>query len=53
MVDGRLKNFFKETVLLEQAFVKDDKQTIAQLAASKNMKILGYTHWELGSKHAD
>ncbi len=53
MVDGRLKNFFKETVLLEQLFVKDDKQTIAQLAASKNMKILGYTHWELGSKHAD
>ena len=31
IVEGRLGGWFKERVLLEQAFVKDDKQTIAQL----------------------
>ncbi|MEO6987975.1 MAG: translation elongation factor Ts [Aquihabitans sp.] len=31
IVEGRLGGWFKERVLLEQPFVKDDKQTIAQL----------------------
>jgi elongation factor Ts len=31
IVEGRLNGFFKETCLLEQAFVKDQKRTIAQL----------------------
>jgi elongation factor Ts len=31
IVEGRLNAWFKERVLLEQPFVRDDKQTIAQL----------------------
>jgi elongation factor Ts len=31
IVDGRLNAWFKDHVLLEQPFVRDDKQTIAQL----------------------
>ena len=31
IVEGRLAGWFKDRVLLEQAFVKDDKQTIKQL----------------------
>lgn len=31
IVDGRLKAFFKEKVLLNQPFVKDDKRTVADL----------------------
>ena len=31
MVDGRLRKFFTETVLLEQEFVLDEELTIAQL----------------------
>ena len=31
IVEGRLTGWFKERVLLEQAYVKDDKATIAQL----------------------
>lgn len=31
IVDGRLTGWFKERVLLEQNYVKDEKQTIAQL----------------------
>ena len=28
IVDGRLNGFFKEVVLVEQGYVRDDKQTI-------------------------
>ena len=31
IVDGRLNGWLKERVLLEQAYVKDEKQTIGQL----------------------
>ena len=48
MVDGRLRNFFAERVLLEQPFVKDDKQTISAFAAANGMKVRSFVHWELG-----
>ncbi len=48
MVEGRLRNFFAERVLLEQPFVKDDSQSVSQFAASHGMKINQYVHWELG-----
>jgi elongation factor Ts len=35
-------------VLLEQPFVKDDKQTVGQFAKSKGMNIKQYVHWVLG-----
>jgi len=31
IVEGRLKKFFEERVLLEQKFVKDDKRTVGEL----------------------
>src|SRR5918997_3648720 len=31
IVEGRLKAFYKEQVLLDQPFVKDDKRTVAEL----------------------
>jgi elongation factor Ts len=34
IVEGRLAGFFKEICLLEQAYAKDEKQTIAQLLGS-------------------
>jgi elongation factor Ts len=48
MVEGRLRNFFAEKVLLEQPFIKDDKQTVGKYAASNGTKVLRYTHWQLG-----
>jgi elongation factor Ts len=48
MVEGRLRSFYAETVLLEQAYVKDDKQTVGKFAAGQQMKILRFVHWELG-----
>ncbi len=37
IVEGRLTGWFKERVLLEQAYVKDDKQTIEQLLGSASV----------------
>ena len=31
IVEGKLKKFYSESVLLEQPFVKDDKQTVGEL----------------------
>lgn len=48
MVDGRMRNFFSERVLLEQPFVKDDKKTVGQLAKEAKLTIKKLVHWELG-----
>ena len=48
MVEGRLRQFFAERTLLEQPFVKDDKQTVSNYATSHGMKIKCYHHWTLG-----
>ena len=39
MVEGKLKKFYQERVLLEQPFVKDDKQTVGQLVKAVSGKV--------------
>ncbi len=39
IVEGKLKKFYAESVLLEQPFVKDDKQTVGELVKSASGKI--------------
>jgi len=48
MVEGRLRNFYAERVLLEQKFVKEQKETVGKFAAKNGMKIKRFVHWELG-----
>jgi elongation factor Ts len=48
MIEGRLKNFFAEHVLLEQPFVKDDKLTVGKVAADAKMKVVRFIRWKLG-----
>ncbi len=54
IVEGRMRKFFEERVLLEQPFVKDDKITIKALLESKikamkeNIQIGGFCRWVLG-----
>lgn len=48
MVEGRLKNFYAETVLLEQPFVKDPKLTVREFAKSKGFEVKRFVHWVLG-----
>lgn len=47
MIEGRLRNFFAQCVLLEQPFVKDDKQTVGQLAKAAGIEIKGIDNWKL------
>lgn len=39
MVEGRLEGFFKESVLLDQPFVKDDKRSVGQLVDEVSAKV--------------
>jgi elongation factor Ts len=48
MVEGRLKQFFAERVLLEQAFVKDDKQSVGAYAKSHGMTVNRFVLYVLG-----
>ncbi|HKD37154.1 MAG TPA: translation elongation factor Ts, partial [Pirellulales bacterium] len=50
MIEGRLRNFFSEKVLLEQPFVRDDKQTVGQIAKKSGMTIKRFVRWELGKE---
>ncbi|QDV70398.1 Elongation factor Ts [Rosistilla carotiformis] len=48
MVEGRMRNYYAEKVLLEQSFVKEESQTVGEYAKDKGMTVKGYTHWILG-----
>ena len=48
MIEGRLRNFFSQCVLLEQPFVKDDKQTVGQLAKGAGLEVKSVANWKLG-----
>jgi elongation factor Ts len=50
MVEGRLQNFYAERCLAEQPFVKDDKQTVGNVAKTAGMKLVRFIHWELGKE---
>jgi elongation factor Ts len=55
MVEGKLKKFYEERVLLEQPFVKDDKQKIGDLVKAlagktgENIVVRRFVRWELGA----
>lgn len=46
IIEGRLTGFFKDVALLDQAYAKDDKQTIAQLIG--DAKIVSFAQVEIG-----
>ena len=48
MIEGRLRNFFSQCVLLEQPFVKDDKQTVGQVAKAAGLEVKSMHNWQLG-----
>lgn len=48
MVEGRLRQFFAEQVLLEQPFVKDDKQSVGKYAKGNGMDIKKFVAYVLG-----
>ncbi|BDG59378.1 translation elongation factor Ts [Caldinitratiruptor microaerophilus] len=58
IVEGRIGKFLKEVVLLEQAWVKDDKKTIAQLIeeyarkAGQPLAVQAFVRFEVGEGQA-
>ena len=48
MVEGSLNKFLAENSLMGQPFVKDDKQTVEKMLASKKSKIHGYAFFVVG-----
>lgn len=48
MMGGRIKKFLKENSLLEQPFVKNPDQTIAQLVKAAGAEVVSFTRMEVG-----
>jgi elongation factor Ts len=48
MVEGSLNKFLGERTLLGQPFVKDDKQTVEKMLASKKARVNGYAFFVVG-----
>jgi elongation factor Ts len=48
IVDGRINGWYKDFTLLEQAFVKDNKKTIAKVTAEAGVKVLAFTRFKVG-----
>ena len=54
MVAGRISKYYKENCLLEQAFVKDDKQSVGGYIAAKakemggKMEVISFVRLEKG-----
>ena len=48
MIEGRLNKFLKDITLVDQPFVKDPDQTVAQYLTSKNNQVLSFVRLEVG-----
>ncbi|MBL8305936.1 MAG: elongation factor Ts [Rubrivivax sp.] len=48
MVEGSVQKFLKEVSLLNQAFVKNDKQTVEQMLKEKATKVASFTLYVVG-----
>ncbi|HEX9693110.1 MAG TPA: translation elongation factor Ts [Gemmatimonadales bacterium] len=56
IVDGRMKKYFSETVLLEQPYVKDDSKTVGELVQEasgrlgENIVVRRFARFEIGAE---
>ncbi|MGC8806281.1 MAG: translation elongation factor Ts [Thiomonas sp.] len=48
MVEGSVQKYLKEVSLLDQVFVKNDKQTVAQMLKAANTTVHGFTMYVVG-----
>ena len=48
IVEGRVKAFLKDVVLVEQAYVKDPKKTVKQLLAEAGVTVQGFVRFKIG-----
>ena len=48
IIEGKLKTWFAQNVLVEQPFVKDDSKTVGQLLASAGLKMSKFIRYQVG-----
>jgi elongation factor Ts len=48
IVEGRVNSYFKDVVLTEQAFVKEQKKTIKQVLAESGVTVRGFARFQVG-----
>jgi elongation factor Ts len=48
IVEGRVNGFFKEQVLLEQAFAKDNKKTVGKVLEEAGVNLTGFVRFKVG-----
>ena len=49
IIEGRLNGFFKEHCLLDQAFAKDPKKSVGQIASEAGATVTGFARFRVGS----
>ncbi|MFS0705112.1 translation elongation factor Ts [Cellulomonas sp. 179-A 9B4 NHS] len=49
IVEGRLNGFFKDSVLLDQAFAKDNKKSVGQVLAEAGGTVTGFVRFRVGA----
>jgi elongation factor Ts len=56
MIEGRMKKFYEEICLLDQAYIRDDSKTVADLVTDtvaklrENIKIRRFSRFQIGEK---
>jgi elongation factor Ts len=48
ILEGKMKTWFAENVLVEQPFVKDDSKTVGQLLAQHGLKLVKFVRYKVG-----
>jgi elongation factor Ts len=48
IVEGRVTGFFKESVLLEQAFAKDNKKTVGKVLEEAGVSVVRFARFKVG-----
>ena len=49
IVEGRVNGFFKDSVLLEQAFAKENKKTVQQILTEAGVTATGFARFKVGA----
>ncbi|TNU77309.1 elongation factor Ts [Miniimonas arenae] len=49
IVEGRLNGFFKDQVLLEQAYARDPKKTVGQVVKESGGELTGFVRYRVGA----
>jgi elongation factor Ts len=49
IIEGRVNGFFKENVLLEQAFAKDQKKSVAQVLKEAGAEASSFARFRVGN----